>query len=382
MNRNELTHRLFLLITFLVLIILAFLLIKPFFSAVVISLISVILLKPLYNYFLGVKWVKERPRLSVSLTLLSFFLMIVIPLFFLVYLTATQLAGALAELGTIDPQDIVYSITESLEEIPFFEQLQQQGVSITDGVRLLAQSIAQGLAEFAVSIGSSLPSLLVQGIIFIVLVASLLPQYDWLIERSQQISPLGYEVSALYNRKITAMVKSLVTGVFLIAIIQGAAMGFFYWLAGLDFLFLLTVLSMVLAMLPMVGISWLVIGIAVISLLMGNTSQALIVLFGFYGVVNWIDLLLRPKLIAEEASLHFALFILAIFGGLAWAGVLGLFYGPIIMLLLVTTVEIYVERYSEEDGQLLGSTLWNQFRNGEDADAASSDDIDLSDEKA
>ncbi len=51
------------------------------------------------------------------------------------------------------------------------------------------------------------------------------------------------------------------------------------------------------------------------------------------------------------------------------------------MLLLVTTVEIYVERYSEEDGQLLGSTLWNQFRNGEDADAASSDDIDLSDEK-
>ena len=57
MNRNELTHRLFLLITFLVLIILAFLLIKPFFSAVVISLISVILLKPLYNYFLGVKWV-------------------------------------------------------------------------------------------------------------------------------------------------------------------------------------------------------------------------------------------------------------------------------------------------------------------------------------
>ena len=46
------------------------------------------------------------------------------------------------------------------------------------------------------------------------------------------------------------MVKSLVTGVFLIAIIQGAAMGFFYWPAGLDFLFLLTVLSMV-------GISWL-----------------------------------------------------------------------------------------------------------------------------
>jgi hypothetical protein len=66
---------------------------------------------------------------------------------------------------------------------------------------------------------------------------------------------------------------------------------------------------------------------------------------------------------------------------MAWAGILGLFYGPIIMLLLVTTVEIYIERYSEEDGQLLGSTLRNRFKNGDDADAASSDDIDFSDEK-
>lgn len=374
MNRNEMTHRLFLLITFLVLIILAFLLIKPFFSTIVISLISVILLKPLYNYFAGVNWLKERPRLAVSLTLLTFFLIIVIPLFFLVYLTVSQLAGALSELGTIDPEDVVHSITQSLEELPIVQQLQQQGVSLTDSVRLLAQSIAQGLAEFAISIGSSLPSLMVQGIIFIVVVASLLPQYDRLVERSQQISPLGYEVSALYNRKITAMVKSLVTGVFLIAIIQGALMGFFYWLAGLDFIFLLTVLSMMLAMLPMVGISWLVIGVAIISLIMGNTTQALIVLIGFYGVVNWIDIFLRPKLISKEASLNFALFILAIFGGIAWAGVLGLFYGPIIMLLLVTTVEIYVERFSEEDGQRLESTLKERFKNGEESSTASGDD--------
>jgi len=154
-------------------------------------------------------------------------------------------------------------------------------------------------------------------------------------------------------------------------------MGFFYWLAGLDFIFLLTVLSMMLAMLPMVGISWLVIGIAIISLLMGNTSQALIVLFGFYGVVNWIDIFLRPKLLAEEASLHFALFILAIFGGIAWAGIMGLFYGPIIMLLLVTTVEIYVERYSKENGQLLGSTLRERFKNGEEGNAASENNVNL-----
>ena len=45
------------------------------------------------------------------------------------------------------------------------------------------------------------------------------------------------------------------------------------------------------------------------------------------------------------------------FAGLAWAGIMGLFYGPIIMLLLVTTVQVYVETFAEEDGQAIGSAV-------------------------
>jgi predicted PurR-regulated permease PerM len=196
-----------------------------------------------------------------------------------------------------------------------------------------------------------------QGVIFVIVVATVLPVYDTLLPQIEKISPLGDELSAIYNLKITAMVKSLVLGVFLIAIIQGLAMGIVYWIAGLPYVFLLTLLSMLLAMIPMVGISWLVIAIAIVAFLTGNWQQAVIVLFGFYGIVNWIDILLRPKLLAEEASLNFGLFLLSIFAGLAWAGVMGLFYGPVIMLLLVTTIQIYAERYANEDIDYLGKAL-------------------------
>jgi predicted PurR-regulated permease PerM len=229
--------------------------------------------------------------------------------------------------------------------------------SATETVRPLISPIAQALADFALSLGASIPGLVIQGVIFIVVVATLLPVYDTLIPKLEEISPLGPELSELYNRKITAMVKSLVLGVFLIAIVQGAAMGFFYWIAGLPYVFLLILLSMLLAMIPMVGISWLVIALAIISFLTGNWVQGVILLVGFYGVVNWIDILLRPKLLSEEASISFALFIVAIFGGLAWAGVMGLFYGPVLMLLLATTIEIYAERYAHEDRNLLGEAL-------------------------
>ena len=139
--------------------------------------------------------------------------------------------------------------------------------------------------------------------------------------------------------------------------IIGVAMGFFFWLAGLPYVFLLTLLSMLLAMIPMVGISWLVIALGIISFLTGHWVQGVILLAGLYGVVNWIDILLRPKLLSEEASIRFALFIVAIFGGLAWAGIMSLFYGPVLMLLLVTTIQIYAERYAHDDRNLLGEAL-------------------------
>jgi predicted PurR-regulated permease PerM len=223
--------------------------------------------------------------------------------------------------------------------------------------------MAAALAGFAVSLASSLPGLLAQGIIFVVLVGSLLPTYDVLLPQVQEVSPLGSELSKLYNRKITAMIKSLVLGVFLIAFLQGAVMGVFYWLAGLSSVLLLTVVSMLLALIPMVGISWLVIGISIVSILTGNPTQAAIVLFGFYGVANWIDILLRPRLLSEDASLHVALFLLAIFGGIAFAGIMGLFYGPVIMLLLVTTIQIYADSFAREDGVLIERAVKNLERN-------------------
>ena len=62
--------------------------------------------------------------------------------------------------------------------------------------------------------------------------------------------------------------------------------------------------------------------------------------------------------------------ILAILAGLAWAGIMGLFYGPVLMLLLVTTIDIYAERYAREDRNLLGEALGRLGSDRESADSA------------
>jgi predicted PurR-regulated permease PerM len=363
MESLNLRQRLFFFVVFAILILLTLTLLRPFLTVVIVSLISVIMLKPVYNFFLRWKWLKGRKRLASTLTLVALFAIVIIPVLLIVQLTVSQLSGAFEDLSSLNLDTLAESINGFFQGMPFLQGIQVDAANLENALHSLAGAVGKALADFAVSLASSIPNLIVQGVIFIVLVASLLPVYDVLIPKLEEISPLGPEISELYTLKITAMVKSLVLGVFLIAIIQGAAMGFFFWIAGLPYVFLLTLLSMLLAMIPMVGISWLVIALAVILFLTGNSGQALTILFGFYGVVNWIDLLLRPKLLRADAALNFALFLLAIFGGIAWAGIMGLFYGPVIMLLLVTTIDIYVERYANEDRTALDRIFRNLGNN-------------------
>jgi predicted PurR-regulated permease PerM len=96
MNNETLAYirkRVFFWLGFLLLVIPALIMLRPFFTTIIISLISVILLKPLYNYFLRTKIVKERRGLAVTLTLLSGFLIVVIPIIVVVRQAVTQLSA-------------------------------------------------------------------------------------------------------------------------------------------------------------------------------------------------------------------------------------------------------------------------------------------------
>ena len=129
--------------------------------------------------------------------------------------------------------------------------------------------------------------------------------------------------------------------------------------------FLFVLISIAFAVLPLVGISYLTLFLALILILQGEYTSAAIVLFGFYGVVNWIDVLLRPRLISKEAYINFALILLGILGGMLWAGFLGLFIGPTVIMLLVTTIQIYKEQFAQEDGGVIKSYVSSTAKVGD-----------------
>ena len=80
----------------------------------------------------------------------------------------------------------------------------------------------------------------------------------------------------------------------------------------------------------------------------GSVWQGLLVLLGGLVVVSNIDTFLRPMLVPKEASLNPALVLIGALGGLRLFGFLGVIYGPVVMIFLVTTIEIYLEHYRYE----------------------------------
>jgi predicted PurR-regulated permease PerM len=308
------------------------------------------MLKPLYDWFMGRERIKGHTRIGTTLTLITFFLIIIIPLFIIGFLIVTQ-AGQLLE--TVTSEDFAPSLTnlvadveDFLQNIPALGDIEIDQQQIAEALKRAATTVFGWLANLAVSLGTTIPNLFIGAIVFLIVVATLLPTFDDLEKRIQDLSPLEVNITQIYLLKGREMVSSVIKGVFLLAIIQGLMMGVFYWLAQVPFWVFWTLLSIAFAVLPVVGISFIALPMAIIHLFSGYTTEAIIVLVGFYIFVNPTDLTLRPRLISKEAYLNFTLMLLALFGGLAVGGLLGMIYGPVIMILFMTTIDIYAEHFS------------------------------------
>ena len=111
---------------------------------------------------------------------------------------------------------------------------------------------------------------------------------------------------------------------------------------------LLTVLSII----PLGG-GVVAIPIGIIMMLSGNLIGGAFVILGHIFIVTNVDNLLRPKLAPEEARLDSALIILSVFAGISLIGFLGIIVGPVLMIIIVTTIKVYLEVYKKPTAKKL-----------------------------
>ena len=124
--------------------------------------------------------------------------------------------------------------------------------------------------------------------------------------------------------------RAVLYGIVLTAIVQGSVAGLGYWGVRLPSPALLTLLTIVMALIPFGAVVvWVLCCLWLFF--QGETWRALALLAWGSLIVSWVDNLVRPLVISQATRIPFALVVLGIIGGLLGYGFLGLFLGPVIL---------------------------------------------------
>lgn len=286
---------------------------------------------------------------AAAVTLLASLLAVVIPVTLIIILCVAQLthlAGSVGDLlhGTDISKlgnDTIDIINGVLASIPFVDYTVTQE-SLTDNLSSLAQTVGAALLHFMTNSLTSAFGLITSVIIYIYIFLSLLINHEKIVALFKKLNPLGPQVSDAYLEKTAAMVRGTVGGQFIIALCQGIIGAVTIYIGGVHeafFVFLL-VLSL-LSIIPL-GSGIITIPIGIIMMLFGNIWGGLLVILGHIILVTNVDNILRPRLVPKTARLDSALMLVSVFAGIAMFGFLGIVIGPVIMILVVTTVQTYV----------------------------------------
>lgn len=157
--------------------------------------------------------------------------------------------------------------------------------------------------------------------------------------------PFSAENTELLRQRFRNVTISTVVGTGLVAAIQGVMVGLGFWAAGLSNALFWGVVTVVLAILPVVG-SALVWGPGVIALAIGGQYgwAIALALWGILAVGN-VDYIVRPIVFRRWANIHPIVTLLGALAGVPYFGILGLLIGPLALSYFFELIGMYRSEY-------------------------------------
>jgi predicted PurR-regulated permease PerM len=195
------------------------------------------------------------------------------------------------------------------------------------------------------SVLSNLASMVVHFAVMMMIVFYLLVDADRLKDFIYGLSPLPREDEELIARRFREVAKGTLVSNGVGSIGQGILCGIAVWIVGLPSPLFWGSVMTILAFLPLAGVSIVAVPMAGYLFVTGSTMEAAVFLAFCVGQAAIFENIVKTKLIGESAAMPDLLAFLAILGGLAVFGVLGLLYGPLIATAFLTLTELYLTSY-------------------------------------
>jgi len=315
----------------------------PFYGAILWAVILATVFAPAQRWFLEV--FPGRPNLATLLSLLLIVGIVLIPL----AVTAVSLvneATTLYERVQSGELNLGRALQRFLDALPGWASSLLARAGVTDvgdvqqRVVALLKEGSQFFATQAMLVGQGTANLLISLFIMLYLLFFLLRDGAALARSVRRALPLAREQKRSLFEKFAVVVRAMIKGTVLVAILQGFLGGLIFWVLGIHAPVLWGVIMAFLSLLPAVGAAVVWLPVALYLLATGAVAKGIILIAFGAGVIGLVDNLLRPYLVGKDTALPDYVVLLSTLGGIAIFGLNGFVVGPLIAAMFLAVWDI------------------------------------------
>jgi predicted PurR-regulated permease PerM len=189
--------------------------------------------------------------------------------------------------------------------------------------------------------GAFVLHLLLGLIILVVAVYFFLADGPAMVRTVMRLSPLEDRHEQELLGEFDRVSRAVVVATLLSAVVQGMLAGLGFWVAGLGSVFLLSMLTAVLALIPFVGAAavWLAVSLWLFFVEQHYVASLVLAAYGV-AVVSAADNVIKPLVLHGQSKLHPLLALLSVLGGAQALGPVGILVGPMVVVFLQTLLNI------------------------------------------
>jgi len=310
----------------------------PFYGAILWAVILATVFAPVH------RWLEEkmpgRPNVTALLTVLIIVGLVLLPL----ALTAASLvneATTLYDRVQSGELNLGRMLQRILDALPGWASNILARVGVTDVGDVQPRLIAllkeggQFFASQAVLVGQGTANLVISLFIMLYLLFFFLRDGGKLSQKIIQAVPLAGEYKNALFEKIAVVVRAMVKGTILVAIVQGFLGGLIFWLLGIHAPVLWGVIMAFLSLLPALGAAVVWLPVALYLLATGAMVKGIVLIAFGAGVIGLVDNVLRPYLVGKDTAMPDYVVLISTLGGIAIFGLNGFVVGPLIAAMFI-----------------------------------------------
>lgn len=313
--------------------------ILPYLNAFLGAFILFVILRPI-NHLLTNK-IRLPKNIAALITIIISFVVILLPLYFLIVTVISELQSALSHVNDIPIYlNSLSSLVNSLHLestyafINLNERISQAATSVANYISMvlfgLIQSIGQRAVEFT--------------IMYFLLYYLFINEGTDVANKLYDVIPFNKHNRDELSEEFSNVVKITVISSIIMALIQGGILAISFYLLHIQGPLLWGSMAAIFSFVPVIGAAAIWLPASIIQFLQHEYVAGIgILISGIF--ISTMDNFIRPYIQKKIGSLHPLISLIGIIVGINLFGPLGLVAGPLLLMYFILIVRMFYEEY-------------------------------------